>query len=88
MGKTWICWRRHHEAPAAPTLHEEIQAILRSNGNRWMTTQEIAEQVARRRNYRTRDGTSNVSAFQVHGRTKNYPQLFERDGQRVHLLED
>ena len=67
------------------TLHEEISDILREHGNRWMTTTEIARLVARRGRYIKRDGTSDVSAFQVHGRTKNYTRLFERDGSRVRL---
>ena len=66
-------------------LHEEIADILRSRGNRWMTTKEVAEEVNHRGRYHKRDG-SEVTAFQIHGRTKNYTQLFERDGQRVRLL--
>lgn len=68
------------------TLHQEIRAILTDNDNRWMTTQEIASTVASRGVYKKRDGTSDVSPFQVHGRTKNYPHLFERDGSRVRLV--
>jgi hypothetical protein len=67
------------------TLHEEIVSILRQRGNAWMTTTEIAAEVANRGIYKKRDGTSLVSAYQVHGRTKNYPHLFERDGSRVRL---
>lgn len=69
------------------TLHEEIGAILKANGNRWMTTSEIAFEVQQRCNYKKRDGTSDVTPYQVHGRTKNYPHLFERDGSRVRLLD-
>lgn len=69
------------------TLHEEIATILRSNGNRWIATKEIAREVATRKRYVKRNGTSDVTAFQVHGRTKNYPNLFERDGTRVRLLD-
>jgi hypothetical protein len=68
-----------------PTLHEEIEAILRERGGGPMTTKEIADQVQRRRNYVKRDGSSDVGAFQIHGRTKNYPQLFDRDGSKVSL---
>lgn len=67
------------------TLHEEIAAILREHDNQWMTTDQLARLVARRGRYIKRDGTSNVSAFQVHGRTRNYSQLFERQGTRVRL---
>ena len=65
------------------TLHEEIVAILIDSGDKWMTTTEIAREVKRRALYRKRDGTSDVTPFQVHGRTKNYPQLFERDSTQV-----
>lgn len=69
-------------------LHDEIADILRENGNGWMSTQRIADEVARRRRYIKRDGTSNVSAFQIHGRTKesgSYSHLFERRGSKVRL---
>jgi hypothetical protein len=68
----------------AVTLHQEIESILREHGGS-MTTQEIAEAVRSRGRYIKRDGTSNVSAFQVHGRTKNYTDIFERDGSKVRL---
>jgi hypothetical protein len=68
------------------TLHEEIAAILREHGNRWMSTHEIADFVNERGRYRKRDG-SEMSAFQIHGRTRNYEQLFERQGSQVRLRE-
>ncbi len=70
------------------TLHQEITGILDANGNCWMTTDEIAKAVRARGIYRKRDGTSDVSAFQIHGRTKNYPNLFERKGSRVRRRSD
>jgi hypothetical protein len=79
--------RRSQRRRESVTLHEEIEAILRENGGDWMTTRQIAEAVARRGRYIKKDGTSDVSAFQVHGRTKNYPQLFERDGSKVRLKQ-
>ncbi|HWP00622.1 MAG TPA: hypothetical protein VNL74_08365 [Methylococcus sp.] len=66
------------------TLHEEIVSIFVEFGAAWMTTKEIADAVNRRGRYHKRDG-SPVTAFQIHGRTKNYPHLFERDGSRVGL---
>ena len=68
-----------------PTLHEETARILRQHGNRWMSTQEIVDAVNAAGNYRKRDGSA-VTAFQIHGRTKNYTQLFERDRSKVRLL--
>ena len=80
---------RHMTRPAAErdgqrvTLHEEVEAILRENGD-WMTTDEIASAVYRRSRYAKKDGSA-VTAFQIHGRTKNYAQLFVREGSRVGL---
>lgn len=65
-------------------LHDEIADILRASGIEWMTTQEIADQVNARGRYHKRDG-SEVTAFQIHGRTRNYSDLFEREGSRVRL---
>jgi hypothetical protein len=69
------------------TLHEEISEILRGYGNGWMTVVEIAKLVNDRCHYRKRDG-SEVTSFQIHGRTRNYPHMFERDGSRVRLVRD
>lgn len=65
------------------TLHEEIAAILREHDG-WMTTQEIADAVNERGSYSKKDGSA-MDAFQIHGRSKNYPDLFERDGSKVRL---
>ena len=66
------------------TLHEEICDILDGEGNGWMTTGELANLVNRRGRYRKRDG-SPVSRFQIHGRTRNYSDLFQRSGSLVRL---
>ena len=63
-------------------LHDEIREILKSNGNRWMTTDELASMVNRRGRVRKRDG-SPLGAPQIHTRTIVYSHLFERDGRRV-----
>ena len=65
-------------------LHIEISAILENHRNSWMTTRELADLVNARGHYLKRDGTP-VTAYQVHGRTKNYVRIFERDGARVRL---
>jgi hypothetical protein len=49
-----------------------------------MTTTEVAGQVNARGRYVKKDG-SDVTAFQIHGRTPNYPHLFKRDGAIVAL---
>lgn len=66
------------------TLHQELVDILSEHGGGWMSTTDLAHEVNRRGRYAKADG-SEVTAFQVHGRTKNYPDLFERDGSRVRL---
>ena len=70
-----------------PTLHEEIAAVLRERDNAWQTTAELAERVNKRGRFHKRDGTE-VSAFQIHGRTRNYGEWFEREGSRVRLRPD
>lgn len=67
------------------TLHKAIQIILRDNG-REMTTSEIADKLNIRKLYSKKDG-SQITAFQVHGRTKNYPQYFTRNGSKVGLVK-
>lgn len=66
------------------TLHEAIRVVLESNGNRWMTVRELADEVNGRDLYRKRDG-SKVEPNQIHARTKNYTSIFEKDGPRVRL---
>lgn len=67
------------------TLHEEIRDILVREGNRCMSTSELAERVNHRGQYRKRDGSS-VSRFQIHGRTRNYSRLFKRNGSFVRVI--
>jgi hypothetical protein len=78
--------RQEAEGGTRVTLHEEIANILRGRSSAWMSTQEIADLVNARGRYRKKDG-STVTDFQVHGRTKNYPDLFDRDGSRVRLKQ-
>lgn len=66
------------------TLHLEIADILRENGNNWMKTTEVAGLVNHRQRYLKRDG-SPVTDFQIHGRTRNYPNLFIREGSLMKL---
>jgi hypothetical protein len=68
------------------TLHEALAQILRERGNAWMTARELADEVNARALYRKRDG-SPVEANQVHARTKNYADLFEKDGSQIRLRD-
>lgn len=65
------------------TLHEAIVSVLQAKGTS-MTTQEIADELNRNGLYSKRDG-SEISAFQIHGRTRNYGHLFHREGSTVSL---
>lgn len=69
------------------TLHVDIRDILELEGNRWMSTSELADRVNHRGRYRKRDGSS-VSRFQIHGRTRNYSRLFERKGSLVRVIPE
>lgn len=72
------------KGPGQVTLQDELASILRSNGNQWMTTGELAAEVNRRgrhwKAYRNR-----ITAAKVLGRTKLYARTFERMGERVRL---
>lgn len=74
-------------APGQVTLQDELTSILRANGNRWMTTAELAAEVNRRgrhwKAYRNR-----ITAAKVLGRTKLYARTFERAGERVRLASE
>jgi hypothetical protein len=67
------------------TLHEAIEQVLRENNNKWMTVRELADEVNRRGLYRKKDGTL-IEPNQIHARTKNYDQIFEKNGSRVRLV--
>jgi len=66
-------------------LHEEIVIILKEHGSP-MFTRAIADELNRRKLYSKKDG-SPISDFQVHGPTRNYPDIFCRTGSQVSLLE-
>jgi hypothetical protein len=68
------------------TLHEALARVLEDAGNEWMTARELADEVNRRGLYRKRDG-STVEVNQVHARTNNYRDLFEKDGPKIRLME-
>ncbi len=50
-----------------------------------MTTQQIADALNKNGWYQKKDG-STIQAFQIHGRTRNYANIFDRDGSTVSLL--
>ena len=74
-------------ATTAMTLHEALAQILRENGNASMSARALADAVNERGLYRRKDG-SPVEVNQVHARTNNYQDLFEKDGSLIHLKEE
>jgi hypothetical protein len=69
------------------TLHEALVQILRDNGNMPMTARSLADEVNHRGLYRTRDGGP-VEVNQIHARTANYQDVFEKDGSLICLKEE
>ncbi len=67
-------------------LHEAIAVVFGENEG-WLTTQQIADELNKRKLYSKKDGTL-ITAFQVHGRTRNYSKLFVRDGSKVKLKRE
>ena len=65
------------------TLHQAIEKLLVQQG-RSMSTAEIADALNQNGWYTKQDG-SPIQPFQIHGRTKNYHELFDRDGSKVSL---
>lgn len=65
------------------TLHEEIVQIL-IEAEKPLSTSQISSLVNKRKNYLKKD-RSEVSPFQIHGRTRNYSDLFIRNKTLVGL---
>lgn len=72
------------EHSARLTLHKALALVLRENGNEWMTAGELADAINARGLYTKRDGRP-VEINQVHSRTKNYPDVFEKRRSRIRL---
>jgi hypothetical protein len=73
-----------HSGHKKITLHEELRSIFLESNEEWLTTKQLAGLVNQRRRYRKKDG-SDVTPYQIHGRTKNYEHLFKRKKQLVKL---
>tara|TARA_B100000949_G_C14123407_1_gene383552 strand:- start:50 stop:748 length:699 start_codon:yes stop_codon:yes gene_type:complete len=65
------------------TLHVAIEKLLKEKGTS-LSTNEIATELNKNKWYQKKDG-SEISAFQIHGRTRNYPNIFDRQGSLVTL---
>lgn len=66
-------------------LHLAIEKLLKEKGTSLSTT-EIATELNKNKWYQKKDG-SEISAFQIHGRTRNYPNIFDRQGSLVSLKD-
>lgn len=66
-------------------LHDAIVKIIELKGAP-MTTSEIADELNRNNWYQKKDG-SEITAFQIHGRTRTYSNLFNRNGTTVNLIQ-
>ncbi len=64
-------------------LHEAIKKLLLFKG-RSMSINEIANELNKNKWYMKKDG-SMIAPLQIHGRTRNYPQIFNRNGSIVYL---
>lgn len=70
-----------------PTLHEALVEILNEKDGDWMTVHELAHEVTSRGLYAKRDGGA-VEVNQIHARTNNYRDLFEKAGPNVRLRQE
>ena len=68
------------------TLHVAIEKLLKEKGTS-LSTDEIASELNKNKWYQKKDG-SEISAFQIHGRTRNYPNIFDRQGALVTLKNE
>ncbi len=64
-------------------LHDAIVKVLQENGGP-MTTTAIAARLNQTKWYVKKDASA-ISSYQIAGRTKNYPQLFHREGSSVSI---
>lgn len=67
------------------TLHEAIQKVLHQ-AQRPLTNSEIAKLLNKHQWYKKSDD-SPITPYQIHGRTKNYPQIFQWTGALVSLVD-
>jgi len=79
-------WQAIALSVGMPTLHIEIERVLRLAGGGPMSAQAIAGAVASAGRYRKRDGSS-VEAEQIHARVSKHPDRFERTREGIRLRE-
>lgn len=67
-----------------PTLHDEMERVLRLNSGGPMSALAIARSVDAARRYRTRDGLP-IDPHQIHARVSHHPERFERTPAGIQL---
>ena len=65
------------------TLHEAMEVVLKENGQS-MSSADIAKEINERNLYKKNDGSLIIS-YQIVGRAKNYPHLFNRSSTMISL---
>lgn len=68
-------------------LHDAIVKALKEIKNP-MTTTEIANVLNEKKWYEKKNNNPIISAYQIYGRTKNYPHLFDLNGSMVSLRKN
>jgi hypothetical protein len=66
------------------TLRSEIAEILHETGNAWMTPEEIIAAIKDRGIFDYRNGQE-ITTKLICRHTRNFPNLFEREGTRARL---
>ena len=66
-------------------LHDATVQVL-NDEKRSMSTKEITAKLNELKIYSKKD-KSEITDFQIHGRTRKYPLLFNRDGTMVSLAQ-
>jgi len=79
-----VAANRADDEDGSPTLHAQIELALKRAGGP-MTTPEIVAALDEA-GYRRKSDGEPVRATQVAARTRNYPELFRREGSQIHLL--
>jgi hypothetical protein len=86
----WLLESSPEQPPARETLrlsaHAAMAEVLRTAPQHKMRPVDLAAEINRRGLYRMRDGRP-IETQQIHARTGNYPEMFERDGVFIRLKE-
>jgi hypothetical protein len=69
------------------TAHAAMAEVLRTAPQYRMRPVDLATEINRRGLYTMRDGRP-IETQQIHARTGNYPDMFERNGPFIRLRED